>query len=423
MTIRSRFGRLRGHSLFLVYVASLLWLMLSCFHFANSAQIDLDFVLPLAVFTGVFSALYMGIARMLRDDAAEPRLDPLPERLVHQLIAVLFAVFCGVVVMHLTTLGYLPMVKAYQSTNDYEIARIRQEGYYTLAVWQRYASDYAIKGVGPILLVLAAQYRSRLFVPALLVGLFYATSLFVKANSVYLLLPLVLFFSFSGKLRKAAAVAALMVASVGVNWSSSSPPVREDVSMVMNSVLRHAGKVRQVPGAQGMDMSFPGSTVVASIRERLMIVPAQVTAQWYSFYEDPERRERGCGYRVLARIIGCEYQHIPTKLYALYYPELVKARGLTGSLNSGSYIHDFANFGYPGVFVGAIVFALLFTAVRFFCRNSPALLALSLMPVLSLPEMPISTVLNSGGWLLIMFVSILLQYGGRLRRASRPASA
>jgi hypothetical protein len=183
------------------------------------------------------------------------------------------------------------------------------------------------------------------------------------------------------------------------------------------------GTVKQVPEARGMSMDFPGSTVVASVRERFVVVPAQVTAQWYSFYEDPERRERGCGYRLLARLIGCEYQHIPTKLYAVYYPELVKARGLTGSLNSGSYIHDFANFGYAGVLVGAILFALVFTAVRFFCRNSPALLALSLMPVLSLPEMPISTVLNSGGWLLIIFVSMLLQYGGRLWRPLRPASA
>lgn len=416
MSLSVRLSRARSHSLFVVYLASLVWLILSCVYFAGSAEIDLDFVQPLLVFTGLFVALYAVSGQLVPPCLSGSDSEQLPDFVVQRLIALFFAIFCGIVAMHLNTLGYLPMVKAYQSTNDYEIARIRQEGYYTLAVWQRYASDYAIKGIGPVLLVLSAQYRSRLFMPAMGVGLFYATSLFVKANSVYLLLPLVLYFFFVGKLRNALLVTVLMVASVGVNWTSSSPPVRQDVYQVMGSVFDF--KIARVPNAKPTTISLPGATVLMSLRERLVVVPAQVTAQWYSFYKDPGRREYGCGYRLLARAMGCAYQHIPAKLYAVFYPDLVKARGLTGSLNSGSYIHDFANFGYLGVMVGAIFFAMLFTALRVFCQDSAALLALSLMPVLSLVEMPISTVLNSGGWLLIIFTSVLLKYGGGWRRAN-----
>ncbi|HEX7892065.1 MAG TPA: hypothetical protein VF522_22135 [Ramlibacter sp.] len=421
MKVRAALGRLRPHSLFLLYAFSLLWLLAACVYFADSSATELDFVRPLLVFGSVFVTGYLLLTRVLGRRIEELPASPLPQEHVRLLLVLLFGVFTAVAIMHLATLGHLPMVEARRSTNDYEIARIRQEGYYNLAVWQRYASDYAIKGVGPILLVLAAHTRSRLLWPAIVVGLFYTVSLFVKANPVYLLLPLVLYYAFTRQARRALLMALLMVGAVGVNWTSSSPDVRNDFGRMVDFAT---GKpVRQVSGARSMNMDYPGARVVASVRERLVIVPAQVTAQWYFNYEDPARREAGCGYRLLARAIGCEYQHIPTKLYAMYYPELVKERGLTGSLNSGSYIHDFANFGYAGVAVGALAFALLFSLLRFACSNSAPLLCLSLMPVLSLSEMPISTVLNSGGWLLILFVSVLLQQGGRLLQRRRPASA
>jgi hypothetical protein len=425
MKISFLIDRFCGHSLFFIYSATLAWLLLSCLYFASSAQIEVDFVKPLLLFSTVFVLLYALLTKSLgrSSEILESRTYPLPERAAHLLIAVLFIGFSTIAVMHLSTLGYLPIIEAYQSTNDYEIARIRQQSYYNLAVWQRYASDYAIKGIGPILLVLAAQYRSRLFYPALVVGLIYTISLFVKANPVYLLLPLAMFFMLSGKGWRAVGVVMLMIVSVGLNWTSSSPPVRDDVMALLRTQDQHPRDLAKVPTASSMELNFPGSTVLASVHERLIIVPAQVTAQWYLYYVDPEQREKGCGYRVVARVIGCEYQHIPTKLHTLYYPDLVKMQGLTGSLNSGSYIHDFANFGYVGVLIGAIVFALLFTVLRLFCGTSPALLSLSLMPVLSLPEMPISTVLNSGGWLLIIFISMLLRYGGRLTCGSRLVSA
>jgi hypothetical protein len=43
------------------------------------------------------------------------------------------------------------------------------------------------------------------------------------------------------------------------------------------------------------------------------------------------------------------------------------------------------------------------------------------MPVLSLAEMPLSTLLNSGGWMFIMLISLLVLYGGRLLHAAAAA--
>lgn len=411
----------REHGLFILYSLMLVWLLSSCLYYAQSADEPMEFARPLVLYIATFWLGYFAVSRLIGRWSASPglRMHPLPDRCVDLLIVSLFAVFLGVVFIHLSTLGYLPAWRAWHAEDDFAAARIRQEGYYALEVWKRYASDYAIKGIGPTLLVLAMHRRSPIFWPALLVGAFYTTSLFVKVNPIYLLLPLVFYLGLRRRFVAALGISLVMVTAVAINWSISSAEVREDLSAAaMPLVQKSPHKIGEPTRPQ---LDIPGWTLVMSFRERLIIVPSRVTAQWYYQYKDPVDREGGCGYRLVAKLLGCDYVHIPTKLYAIYYPELVREQGLTGSLNSGSYMHDFANYGYVGVAVGAIVFALLFSALRFLCRGQAPLLALSVMPVLSLAEMPLSTLLNSGGWMFIMLISLLVLYGGRLLHAAAAA--
>lgn len=409
---------LREHGLFVLYSLMLVWLLSSCFYFAQSADESAEFARPLSLYIATFWIGYFAVSRLVSRWSASPglRTHPLADRWFDLLIVLLFALFLAVVVIHLSTLGYLPAWRALHAEDDFAAARIRQEGYYALEVWKRYASDYAIKGIGPTLLVLAMHRRSPVFWPALLVGAFYTTSLFVKVNPIYLLLPLVFYLGMRRRFVAALGIALVMVTSVAINWSISSAEVREDLSAAAMPLVQK--KPHKIGESYQPQLDIPGWTLVLSFRERLIIVPSRVTAQWYYQYKDPVDRERGCGYRLVAKLLGCDYVHIPTKLYATYYPDLVRNQGLTGSLNSGSYMHDFANYGYVGVVVGAIVFAFLFCALRFLCRGQAPLLALSVMPVLSLAEMPLSTLLNSGGWMFIMLVSLLVLYGGRLLPAA-----
>lgn len=409
---RLQFAR-REHLLFALYSATLIWLSLSGLYFASSAREPTIFMRPLLVHFAFFCSAYFALSWLYaREVSIALPVSPLPERWLSGLTALLFVIFLLVVVVHLSTLGYLPAWRAFHADDDFAAARIRQEGYYSLEVWKRYASDYAFKGIGPTLLVLAAWRRSRLFWPTMALGMFYATALFVKANSVYLLLPLVFYFCFERRFLAATAVALLMALSVSVNWSASSTEVREEMASAASAWL--SSTPHRINEAPRPELDIPGSTLILSFRERLVIVPSQVMAQWYYQYRDPSARENGCGYRIVAAILQCKYVHIPTKLYATYYPDLVRSRGLTGSLNAGSYLHDFANFGYVGVAVGSLILALLFVALRLVSRAQAPLLALNVMPVLSLAEMPLSTLLNSGGWLLIMAVSAVVLYGGKL---------
>jgi len=405
---------LREHSLFVLYSLTLVWLLSSCLYFAQNANEPTEFARPLILYIATFWVGYFAVSRLVGRWSASPGMGthPLSDRWINLLIISLFALFLGVVVMHLSTLGHLPAWRALHAEDDFAAARIRQEGYYALEVWKRYASDYAIKGIGPTLLVLAMHHRSPIFWPALLVGAFYTTSLFVKVNPIYLLLPLVFYLGMRRRFVAALGIALVMVTSVAINWSISSAEVREDLSAAAMPLIEK--RPHAIGETSRPQLDIPGWTLVLSFRERLIIVPSRVTAQWYYQYRDPVDREHGCGYRLVAKLLGCDYVHIPTKLYRIYYLDLVRDQGLTGSLNSGSYMHDFANYGYVGVVVGAVVFAFLFYALRFLCRGQAPLLALSVMPVLSLAEMPLSTLLNSGGWMLIMLVSLLILYGGRL---------
>ncbi len=406
------------HGLFVLYSLMLIWLLSSCLYYAQSADEPMEFARPLILCIATFWIGYFAVSWLIGGWTASPglRMHALPDRWIDLLIVSLFALFLGVIIIHLSTLGYLPAWRAWHAQDDFAAARIRQEGYYALDVWKRYASDYAIKGIGPTVLVLAMHRRSPVFWPALLAGAFYTTSLFVKVNPIYLLLPLVFYLCLRRRFAAALGIAFVMVASVAVNWSISSAEVREDLGAAAMPLIQKSPHRIGEPSRPQLDI--PGWTLVLSFRERLIIVPSRVIAQWYYQYKDSGDREDGCGYRLVAKLLGCDYVHIPTKLYGIYYQELVRGQGLTGSLNSGSYMHDFANYGYTGVVLGAIVFALLFSALRFLCRGQAPLLALNVMPVLSLAEMPLTTLLNSGGWMFIMLASLLVVYGGHLLPAA-----
>lgn len=401
------------HSLFVVYFFWLIWLQLSSMYFARSAKEELTFTAPLLLFAVTFGLAYLFSTTALPRLLSHEQSYALPDRWVRALLVGLLVLFASIAVMHLVTLGHIPAILAHQTNDGYEIAKIRANGYFSLEVWQRYASDYAIKGIGPTLLVLAARFKSWVFVPALVVGLCYTVALFVKVNPVYLLLPLIFYFFLCRRFVAAIAVLILMATSVAINWTASTPQLRSESQATEDVVNEIKAPNRHINRPEQTSLNQAGLGWLLSIRERFVIVPAQVTAQWYFEYADPGSQEGGCGYRFMAKLLGCPYVHIPTKLYRIYYADLVRERGLTGSLNAGAYMHDFANFGYKGVIVGALFFGVLFCLIRFLCGTDPAFLALNLMPALSLAEMPLSTVLNSGGWLMIIGTCAVLRFGGR----------
>jgi hypothetical protein len=153
--------------------------------------------------------------------------------------------------------------------------------------------------------------------------------------------------------------------------------------------------------------------VVSSLIERAILVPGQVIGQWFNYYEREGVFEAGCGYRPVALIVGCEYVHVPTKLYSSYYPENVK-QGMHGSLNAAAFMTDYANFGLAGFAIAAVLCGLLFSMSYFIYGDHLLALPFNLPLILVLMESNFFTAINSGsGWLVmtaIFFLFFRLRY-------------
>lgn len=412
------FAPLARHGVFVVYLASLAWLAAAAFLFSLSvgrAAIGFWAVCGLVLGGTAVYASALWLAQRLWPTTHAPRearpcmaaLDLMKRRLLLWLVVA----YGLVAVSHLLLIGYIPIVTALRSSTDIGVSLVRQAGYFDLPPLMRYASDYSVKAVGPALLLITYYLRSRLFWVVLLIGAFYSISLFARVLPVILLVPLLVYMLLSRSWLQAAAVIALLALMLGALTSVSSIDIREDLretateAVMISKEARSVGKgYRAVPKSE---QDWRRTSVLYAIYERALIVPGQVLDQWFYYYESNDRREHGCGYRVLARLLGCDYVHIPTKLYAVFYQDNI-AQGMKGSLNAASFMTDFANWGYVGLVVSAFMGGLLFALGALIYRDHPLALSMNLPMIVVAMESNLMTAVNSGGGWLVMTLLFIL---------------
>ncbi|MGE8672256.1 MAG: hypothetical protein ACN6PB_04385 [Achromobacter kerstersii] len=402
---------LSRHRIFVAYCASLSWLLAANLWFAALTDKGLGHApVVAAIIAGVivsYALVWKGLsltAPRLTNWPSETHMAPPPLTRTKSVVLVGLALLMAVVfVSHMATLGYIPVLKAMTSSDDYSISVIRQEGYFGLPLWLRYVSDYTFKALGPALLVITYLYRKRLFWFVLLVGSLYTLAVFVRILPVIFLTPLLLLLLFQRRWLHLILTGALLAVLITIATSASAPGIRSsfvpDESKPLISQSDKDLGSRYAAAQKPPEKDWRAGSAVYAIFERALFVPGQVIDQWFYFYSNPEVREHGCGYRTLARFLGCEYVPVPTKLYQAFYQENTQ-RGMQGSLNAVSFMSDYANFGPIGVVVSTFLTALLFCVIAVIYRDHPLALPLNIPLVMVSMETSIITALNSGaGWL------------------------
>jgi len=428
------FASLARHRVFVVYLASLAWLAVAAFLFARSvgrAPTGFWVVCTLAAGVTAVYAAALWLARRLwpalaECSAATQPAAPLDSRRQRWLFG-LVAIYGLVVVSHFLLIGYIPVVTALRSSSDIGVSLVRQAGYFDLPPLMRYASDYSLKAVGPALLLITYYLRSRLFWVVLMIGGFYSMALFARLLPLILLIPLLVYMLLSRRWLQATAVVGLLALMVGGLTSVSSIAIREDLretaaeaivetateAIVITEEARSVGKSYR--SAPKVEQDWRRTSALYALYERALIVPGQVLDQWFHYYDRRERLEHGCGYRVLAKVMGCEYVHIPTKLYAVFYQDNI-SQGMKGSLNAASFMTDFANWGYAGLAVSALMGGLLFALVALIYRHHPLALSMNLPLIVVSMESNLMTAVNSGaGWLVMTLLFIIFFRSSRQR--------
>ncbi|MGE8567021.1 MAG: hypothetical protein ACN6PV_11165 [Achromobacter sp.] len=404
---------LSRHRIFAAYCASLLWLLAASLWFAKLMEKGWGHAPAVAaIIVGVIASyaliwkLLSSTTPRLTNWASETHLLPQPLSRTKSLVLLgLVLLFAAVFFAHMLTLGHIPFLAAMSSSDDQAISVIRQQGYFGLPLWLRYMSDYSVKALGPALLVITYLYRKKSFWFVLLISSLYSLALFVRILPIFFLAPLLLLVLFQRRWLHLALTAGLMALLITVATSAAAPGIRNTFIPDGNNATAiskaDSDAAAKYNATEKIKKDWRSGSALYAVFERALFVPGQVIDQWFYFYSRPDAREHGCGYRTLARFMGCEYVHIPNKLYQAFYPENTQ-RGMLGSLNAASFMSDYANFGFAGIAVSTILTALFFCVATSIYRDHPLALPLNIPLIMVSMETSIITALNSGaGWLVM----------------------
>jgi len=148
---------------------------------------------------------------------------------------------------------------------------------------------------------------------------------------------------------------------------------------------------------------------VHALLRRAIYVPGKVVADWYRHIPADKPFLRGCGYRVIAPLFGCQYSNYAQELYPVIYPEYA-AKDISGNVNAASFMYDYANFGHTGLIIAGIVLGLLMGLLeRLFMGAFEIKLSLLTFPVLMLSSSALTTLVFSGGMGLMVLLFILFR--------------
>ena len=440
------FALLACHRVFAVYILSLLWLATAAFIHSRLTAFSAVHVFHILGVAAGTIAVYYGALKLLERVRPSWTADlPLPPVVtiaprLRMLLTLMVGLYGIVVFSHFLMLGHVPVLEALTSDSDLGVSVVRQKGYLVLPNFMRYASDYSVKAIGPALMLLTYYFRSRLFWAVLVIGAIYCVGLFVRILPIILFMPLLVHLFMQRRWLHVVVAIATVAVLVGALTILSSITLRESaMSATENSLNVLSGVVKMSPSRdlrgevspsrdlrgevspsrdlrgevspsrdlRGEEGDWRRTSAIYALYDRALLVPGQVIYQWFEYYDEPDRRENGCGYRLLAEHIGCRYVPVPNKLYAAFYHENYE-NGLRGSLNAASFMTEFANFGPRGFLLSALLAGCLFAAVRVIYRNHPLALPMNLPLIVAAMESSILTAINSGsGWLVMTAIFLL----------------
>jgi len=360
-----------------------------------------------------------------------PGLAKLPNRIADGLL-IASAMF---ILCHFAYLGHVPLAAGMLSNDYFDIMRIRQSVFFEAPAVFRYPPNIILKSLLPFLLLYyyVVGRRKRFWIAAGL-ATFYGLALMNKMFVLIEYAPLVLYLLFNRRFYSAAATTLVPVAALALLVFVQNPHIRPALWTPQGKatasgkpLLIKALPAPQVSQAPQGPESLQAPTVqpthqvlalpeVAAARKvalptispvrqfvetiylRVFVVPGQVISVWFSSIPKQLPFANGCGYRVVAALRGCEFRFYPALVHDLENPRLV-AEGVHGTMTAASFMEDYANFGIMGLVLGGILLAFVLALItRLFANDWRWALVLNFIPIAMMVELPLSTVLLTGGW-------------------------
>ena len=320
----------------------------------------------------------------------------LPELKFNQKLMVKFLIVIGlgIVASHLLSLGGSPAIESLDLMKISEVNMKRKSiGTNSHFIW-KYLSSMNIKAILPFLLLILLIEKNKMYWVVFFIGCFYCFSLMQKSHILSFLIPVLLYTLFKKNwlyaLKYGITIAVVIIGLVFV----SSPSLRGGINDLRKTELK---------SQKSNDSKIV--SIAKSLTKRIFIMPGEMVGNWFEIIQQKKPFLKGKGYNAFCKITKQKYHDYNLELYPVIFPDYAN-QGIKGSVNSAHFMRGYSNFGNLGLFLSAIMLALMLSVLNivFQSSNQTMKLCINLFPIFLLSSGSLSTILFSGGWGLLILL-------------------
>jgi hypothetical protein len=321
--------------------------------------------------------------------------------------SILFFFITAFVIIHIAFLGHVPFISAYNILDYYDIAFIRQSITEHDSTLIKYMSAFMIKGIIPFSLLYASIVNRKYFYLLLPVAIFYSISLMQKSLIVTVLLPITIYLLLQRKYILTLICTLTFIVGVFLLVYATNPSLRATQEEI-KAEMKQRGHLYLEHEDVGTIVAFLSAS--DAIYTRVFVTTGLVSGYWFEKIPSQFPYTKGCGYHFLAPLIGCDYKDFDysRKIYEATYIKESKI-GLKGTVTVANFVYDYANFGYIGLVLSAIIISVFFVLLNTIYKDDfNWLISNNVLFVFWLSSGQFSTTLLSGGWVLAILLYFFL---------------
>lgn len=413
--ILSVLQKLKKHYLFAVYLvvaSGILIGLIEGFKIKYSYWVIFYYLLPLLGFYGLIQ--YTLHKKKLNSRFENTfRYFSLSNKLTSQQILLGFvSIILVTLIVHIIILKGLPGFEAVLEFNQRKLVHIRRGVTAKLPVWFKYIYSFVLKGIIPMGLLLAYHFKNkRIFILLSLIALIYGINGMQKGHFLTFYGPTFILLLLNKSYKNAAVLGSYIFGCLVLLVFIANPGLKYtilkhfmDVKLpkeVSQEVLLDDG------GEGGEGIVKANKKAVNSLYLRTFYLPGATVGRWFEAVPKKRPFLYGKGYKWYAKISGEKYHDYGSELYGVIYPSYVR-RGFVGRVNVASFMYDYVNFKQYGLVYSALGMALLLSFISMlFNGDFKMMVVLNTIPVLYLSSTNYTTLLFSGGWLLIICIYLV----------------
>ena len=298
------------------------------------------------------------------------------------------------IILDMVVLGGPPIVKALSSSNLKTFCDIREDIHNDSSKIFVYLSSVNIKAILPFTLFhFVVLNKKKIFIPLIFLAGLYGFSMMQKSFMFSIFFPTISYILIQKKWILSISLTLILL--IGVF----------SLTVLLNKYIDDEEKddEEKIVKVQSNQTPFLFRLSKGLIK-RVVIVPGETISQWFNVIPEKKPYLYGDGYPFIAKLRARKYIDYSKELYPILKPDYAK-KGLSGTVNVASFVREYSNFGYLGLFWGGALIALVLVFIdKMFLGYENFYYSINLFPIFLFSSSSILTILFSGGW----FVFILL---------------